>query len=155
MTRIWQRFENQFLPEHQQDPEEFLLHMQLLFNEDKRTPNQLTLYKNFSDLEQTKKNFETSNRSNTTQLTTVYVKVVKIFHNTCRRESFEPIPYLTLRFSENMKQSTTVEEMLKQYLQKQNTENSKCPNCNLPNSPTTEENFIVHLPDILAVSLGR
>ena len=113
------------------------------------------MYKNFPDLEQTKKNFETSNRSNTTQLTTVYVKVVKIFHNTCRRESFEPIPYLTLRFSENMKQSTTVEEMLKQYLQKQNTENSKCPNCNLPNSPTTEETFIVHLPDILVVSLGR
>ena len=156
MTKIWQRFENQFLPEHQQDPEEFLLHMQLLFNEDKRTPNQLTLYKNFPDLEQTKKNFETSNRSNTTQLTTLYVKVVKIFHNTCRRESFEPIPYLlTLRFSENMKQSTTVEEMLKQYLQKQNTENSKCPNCNLPNSPTTEETIIVHLPDILVVSLGR
>ena len=88
-------------------------------------------------------------------MTVLIVKIVKIFHNTCRRESLDPIPFLTLKFSENMKQSTTVEEMLKENLQKQNTENSKCPNCNLPNSPTTEETYIVHLPDILVVSLAR
>ena len=155
MAKIWQRFENQFLPEYQHDPEEFLLHMQSLVNEEKRNPNELSLYMQFPDLEQTKKHFEMCNRSNTTHLTTVYVKIVKTFHDTCRRESLEPIPYLTLKFGDNMKQSTTVEELLKQNLQKQKTENSKCPNCNLPNSPTTEETYIVHLPDILVVSLAR
>ena len=115
----------------------------------------MVLYEQFPDLERTKKHFEACNISNTTQLTTVYVKIVKTFHNTCRRESLDPIPFLTLKFSENMKQSTTVEEMLKQNFQKQNIENSKCPNCNLPNSPTAEETYIIHLPDILVVSLAR
>ena len=156
MKKIRIRFKGQFIPGHMEDPQEFLLHVTMIVNEEQKRKHEVTTFKNFPDLMQTKQSYENCNRSNTTQITTIYTKVVRMMHSTCVLESFEALPFLSLQFLTNSENSTSIEALLGSYLKKKNVEHVKrCPTCNLPGVHMTQQISLAHLPDILIFTVER
>ena len=153
LIKLREKFQNQFLLEQQEDPSELLLLLLSVFNQEQRKPNEITMHREFPDLEQTIRQFEASNRSNTTQITTIYTKTVRTMHGTCQTESFEALQFLNLAFSGTA--TATIEDMLVKYCEKKPIEVSRCPKCSLRNYPATEETYFAHLPEILILSIER
>ena len=156
LKKIRTRFQGQFIPGHMEDPQEFLLHVTMIVNEEQKRISEVTIFKNFPDLMQTMRSYENCNRSNTTKITTIYTKVVRMMHSTCNFESFEALPFLTLQFPTSFENSTSIEVLLDSYLKKKDVENVKrCPTCNLPGVHMTQQIFLAHLPDILILTVER
>ena len=155
LAKVRNRFEGEFLPNRQADPQELLIHMQMMINEEQRNPNEITTYKEFPDIEQTMRCFEHCNRGSTTKFTTIYTKIVRTMHKSCKTESFEALPFLVLQFDEIFESSTTIQALLDRYVQKKEIKVIRCPRCNLPNPHTTQEVSIAHLPEILILTVER
>ena len=156
LKKIRTRFQGQFLPGHMEDPQEFLLHVTMIVNEEQKRKPEITTFKNFPDLMQTMQSYENCNRSNMTKITTIYTKVVRKMHSTCNLESFEALPFLSLHFPKKHENSTSIEALLDNYLKKKEVEHVKrCPSCNLPGVDMTQQIFLAHLPDILIFTVER
>ena len=156
LDKIRKRFKGQFIPGRMEDPQELLLHIQMMINEEQKKTNEVTTFRNFPNLVQTMESFEKCNRSNTTKLTTIYTKVVRMMHSTCQTESFEALPFLVLQFNAESENSTTVEALLDKYVQKKDIgEILRCSTCNLSRVHMTQEIFLDHLPQILILTVER
>jgi hypothetical protein len=156
LEKIRKRFKGQFLPGHMEDPQELLLHLTMIVNEEQNKTNEVSTFKSFPNLVQTMQSFENCNRSNTTKLTTIYTKVVRMMHSTCQTESFEALPFLVLQFPADFENSTTVEALLNNYIQKKDAgEILRCSTCNLPRVHMTQEIVLDHLPEIMILTVER
>ena len=158
LENIRKRFNGQFLPGDQADPQELLIHIKMMMNEELRTSNEVTFFRNYPNLLDTIESFENCNKSKTTKLTTIYTKVIRTMHSTCMTESFEALPFLVLQFNgiNSKETSTTVESLLDTYVQKKNSDEIlRCPSCNLPKVDMNQETLFAHLPEILILTVER
>ena len=153
LMKIREIFQNQFLPEHQADPSELLGLLLSVFNDEQRKSKEITMHREFSDLEQTMRDFEASHRSNTTKITTIYTKTVRTLHGTCQTQTFDALPFLNIAFCGFA--TETIEGMLLKYCRRKPIEVLRCPSCNFQNPPSTEEIYFAHLPEILILSVER
>ena len=156
LEKIRKRFKGQFIPGRMEDPQELLLHIQMMINEEQKIPNEVTIFRNVTNLAQTMESFQNCNRSNITRISTIYTKVIRIMHSACQTEAFEALPFLVLQFNDSFENSTTIEAMMNRYVQKRNAGDIlRCSTCNLPRVHMTQEIFLEHLPEVLILTVER
>ena len=156
LEKIRRRFRGQFIPGRMEDPQELLLHIQMMINEEQKISNEVTIFRNVSNLAQTIESFQNCNRSNITRISTIYTKVIRIMHSACQTEAFEALPFLVLQFNDSFENSTTVEALMRRYVQKKDAGNIlRCSTCNLPRVHMTQEISLEHLPQVLILTVER
>ena len=156
LEKIRRRFRGQFFPGRMEDPQELLLHIQMMINEEQKIPNEVTIFRNVTNLAETMESFQNCNRSNITRISTIYTKVIRIMHAACQTEAFEALTFLVLQFNDSFENSTTVEAMMDRYVQKKDAGDIlRCSTCNLPRVHMTQEISLEHLPQILILTVER
>ena len=150
------RFHGLFLEGEQSDPQELLIHIKMILNEEKRNTNEDTTFRTYPNLAETIECYENSNKSKTTKLTTIYTKVIRTMHSSCKTESFESLPFLVLQINENIDTPTTIDSLLSKYVQKTDSEEIlRCSVCSLPKVPMSQEIVLAHLPETLIFTVER
>ena len=77
-------------------------------------------------------------------------------HSACQTEAFEALLFLVLQFNDSFENSTTVEALMRRYVQKKDAGNIlRCSTCNLPRVHMTQEISLEHLPQVLILTVER
>ena len=156
LNKIRQRCQGSFIAGIHQDPQELLVHLLMIVNEEQKNPNADISFQSFPDLAQTVQFYENFHKSNTTKLLTSYTKINRLMHSKCQCISYEGLPFLSLPFSETSVQSTTVGSLLQLFAkQKDQGEIGRCSACQLPNVSLSQQVTLEHLPEILVITLLR
>ena len=139
-----------------EDPQELLLDLLSIVNEEQKQQIENSVHQNSSNLAQTVQYHENLNRSNTTKLLSIYTKTVRFMHSNCQHISYEGVNFLALPFSETFIKSTTVESLFKRSTQLTSQGKiDKCSVCELQNIDMSQEVSMEHLPEILIISMLR